>query len=39
MKSCKGDISQWSTTAASIFWAECITTHKAMGYSPYYMAH
>ncbi|KAG6325939.1 hypothetical protein ID866_13150 [Astraeus odoratus] len=39
VKSCEGDISQWSTTATSIFWEECITTHKATGYLPYYMAH
>jgi hypothetical protein len=39
VKACDGNISRWPTVAPFVFWADCATTHKAMGFSPFYMAH
>ncbi|KIK12763.1 hypothetical protein PISMIDRAFT_18496 [Pisolithus microcarpus 441] len=39
VKSCEGEVSKWSEVAPTVFWAERVTIHKAMGFSPYYMAH
>ena len=39
VKACEGEASRWSEVAPSVFWAERVTTHKATGHSPYYMAH
>ncbi|KAI6019296.1 hypothetical protein PISMIDRAFT_73580, partial [Pisolithus microcarpus 441] len=39
VKSCEGEASKWSEVALMVFWAERVTIHKAMGFSPYYMAH
>jgi hypothetical protein len=39
MKVCNGEERKWPTATHTIFWAECITTHKALGHSAYYIAH
>src|SRR6266702_8094540 len=39
IKACEGDITKWPVVALHAFWADCITTRKATGYSPFYMAH
>ena len=39
IKACDSDITQWPNHAAHIFWADCITTRKATGHSPFYMTH
>jgi hypothetical protein len=39
MKVCNGEERKWPTTMHTIFWAERITTHKALGHSTYYIAH
>jgi len=39
VKACNGEITQWPTLAHHIFWADCVTTRKSTGHSPYYMAH
>ena len=36
---CGGDGSKWYRVAHAVFWAERITIQKAMGYSPYFLAH
>ena len=39
MKTVAGDERQWWKAAPVVFWAERLTTQKATGYSPYYLAH
>ena len=39
VKACAGNISKWPTLAPLVFWADCVTTRKSMGYSPFYVAH
>jgi hypothetical protein len=39
MKVCDGEERKWPTTTHAVFWAERITTHKALGHSAYYIAH
>ena len=39
MKTCEGDESRWSSVTHTVFWAERVTTHRALGYSSYYIAH
>jgi len=39
VKACSGDITQWPTLTHHVFWANHVTTHRSMGYSPYYLAH
>jgi hypothetical protein len=39
MKVCDGEERKWPTTMHTVFWAERITTHKALGHSTYYIAH
>jgi hypothetical protein len=39
VKACNGDITQWPTLAHHVFWADRVTTRRATGYSPYYLAH
>jgi hypothetical protein len=39
MKVCDGEERKWPTATHAIFWAEHITTHKALGHSAYYIAH
>jgi hypothetical protein len=38
-KACKGKESWWPTVTPHIFWANCATTRKSTGYSPFFMAH
>ena len=35
-KSCDGQVSKWSSTAYSVFWAERVTVRRRMGCSPYF---
>jgi len=39
VKACNGNITQWPTLACHVFWADRVITHRATGYSPYYLAH
>jgi hypothetical protein len=39
MKVCDGEERKWPTAMHTIFWAEQITTHKALRHSTYYIAH
>ena len=39
VKACDGDASKWPTAAPFVFWANCTTTHKSTGLSPFFMAH
>jgi hypothetical protein len=39
MKVCNGEEWKWPTATHAVFWAERITTHKALGHSAYYIAH
>jgi hypothetical protein len=39
MKVCDGEERKWPTAMHAVFWAEWITTHKALRYSIYYMVH
>jgi hypothetical protein len=39
MKVCDREERKWLTATHTIFWAECITTHKALRHSTYYIAH
>jgi hypothetical protein len=39
MKVCNGEERKWPTATHTIFWAERITTHKALGNSTYDIAH
>jgi hypothetical protein len=39
MKVCDGEERKWPTATHAVFWAERITTHKALGHSAYYIAH
>jgi hypothetical protein len=39
MKVCDGEERKWPTAMHAVFWAERITTHKALGHSAYYIAH
>jgi hypothetical protein len=39
MKVCDGEKRKWLTATHTVFWAEWITTHKALGHSVYYIAH
>ena len=39
MKMVAGNERQWWKAAPVVFWAERLTTQKATGYSPYYLAH
>jgi hypothetical protein len=39
MKVCDGEERKWLTATHTVFWAERITTHKALGHSTYYIAH
>jgi hypothetical protein len=35
-KAADGDQHRWAQVAHSVFWSECVTPRKRMGYSPYY---
>jgi hypothetical protein len=39
MKVCDREEWKWPTATHAVFWAERITTHKALGHSAYYIAH
>jgi hypothetical protein len=39
IKVCNGEERKWLTATHAVFWAERITTHKALGHSAYYIAH
>ncbi|GBE78905.1 hypothetical protein SCP_0201020 [Sparassis crispa] len=39
VKACNGDITKWPSYAPHVFWADCVTTRKSTGHSPYFMAH
>ena len=39
VKACNGDITQWPSLTHHVFWADCVTTGKSIGHSPYYMVH
>ena len=39
VKMCEGDISRCPAVTPHVFWANCVTVHKDMGFSPFYMAH
>ena len=38
-KACNSNDSSWLTVAPFAFWADCATTHKSTGHSPFFMAH
>jgi hypothetical protein len=39
MKVCDGEESKWPTAMHTVFWAEWITIHKALGHFTYYIVH
>jgi hypothetical protein len=39
IKICDGEASKWISVAPYVAWADRITTRKATGHSPFYMAH
>jgi hypothetical protein len=39
VKACNGDITQWPSFAPHVFWADCVTTRKTMGHTPFFLAH
>jgi hypothetical protein len=39
MKVCDGKERKWLIAMHTVFWAERITTHKALRHSVYYIAH
>jgi len=39
LKACKGNYSCWPMFVPFAFWADCATTRKSTGFSPYYMVH
>jgi hypothetical protein len=39
MKVCDREERKWLTATHAVFWAEQITTHKALEHSVYYIAH
>ena len=39
MKVCDGDERKWPASTHAVFWAERITTHRALGHSSYYIVH
>jgi hypothetical protein len=39
IKTCEGDASRWSSVAPYVAWSDRITTRKATGHSPFFMAH
>jgi hypothetical protein len=39
MTVCDGEERKWPTATHAVFWAERITTHKALGHSVYCIAH
>ena len=39
MKMCNNEHSKWVCMAPLVFWADQVTVHQPIGYSPYFMAH
>src|SRR5882724_3072403 len=39
MKMCNNEHSKWVCMVPLIFWANRVTVHQLIGYSPYFMAH
>ena len=39
MKTCNNEHSKWVCMAPLVFWADRVTVHQPIGYSPYFMAH
>jgi hypothetical protein len=39
LKACDGDPSRWTSVAPYVFWADRVTTRRATGHSPFFMAH
>ncbi|KAJ3922902.1 hypothetical protein F5877DRAFT_32652, partial [Lentinula edodes] len=39
VKACGSDIRQWIRVTPYVFWADCITVHRDIGFSPYYASH
>jgi hypothetical protein len=39
MEVCDREERKWPTATHAVFWAERITTHKALGHSAYYIVH
>jgi len=39
MKSCNNEHTKWVGIAPLVFWADCVTIHQSIGYSPFFMAH
>src|SRR5882672_9847715 len=39
MKTCNNEHSKWVNMAPLIFWANRVTVHRSIGYSPFFMAH
>src|SRR5882724_7012473 len=39
MKTCNNEHTKWVGMALLVFWANCVTIHQSIGYSPFFMAH
>jgi len=39
VKACEGNISKWPSLAPHTFWADRVTTRRATGHTPFFMAH
>src|SRR5882724_4334306 len=39
MKMCNNEHSKWVCMVPLVFWADQVTVHQLIGYSPYFMAH
>jgi hypothetical protein len=39
VKACEGTIAKWPAVAPHAFWADCTTTRKSTGHTPFFMAH
>src|SRR5882724_3262348 len=39
MKTCNNEPTMWVGMALLVFWADCVTIHWSISYSPFFMAH
>jgi len=39
VKMCHRNIKKWYKHALYVFWADCVTTHKSTGMTPFYVAY
>src|SRR5882672_10440692 len=39
MKTCNNKHSKWVNMAPLVFWADRVTVHQSIGYSPFFMTH